>query len=127
METLSIILRLQPKTRIIFNRKTRIFESSKARRIPYETLEPLNDILVESALSELKRQTRRTVQQKKNQYMPEKWNLTPWNEQELQENFDECIYEQQLTQRLGQGKLTQSPPLEWIDQKDATEIFQSYD
>ena len=124
METLSIILRLQPKTRIIFNRKTRIFESSKARRIPYETLEPLNDILVESALSELKRQTRRTVQQKKNQYMPEKWNLTPWNEQELQENFDECIYEQQLTQRLGSDKLTQSPSLEWVSQKEATQIFQ---
>ena len=124
METLSIILRLQPKTRIIFNRKTRIFESSKARRIPYETLEPLNDILVESALSELKRQTRRTGQQKKNQYMPEKWNRTPWNEQELQENFDECIYEQQLTQRLGQGKLTQRPQLEWVSQKEATQIFQ---
>ena len=124
METLSIILRLQPKTRIVFNRKTGIFESSKASRIPYDTLEPLNDILVESALSELKRQTRRTGQQKKNQYMPEKWNRTPWDEQELQENFDECIYEQQLTQRLGQDKLTQSPPLEWIDQKDATEIFE---
>jgi hypothetical protein len=124
METLSIILRLQPKTRIVVNRKTGIFESSKARRIPYDTLEPLNDILVESALSELKRQTRRTVQQKKNQYMPEKWNWTPWNEQELQENFDECIYEQQLTQRLGQGKLTQGPPLEWVSQKEATEIFQ---
>ena len=124
METLSIILRLQPKTRIGFNRKTRIFESSKARRIPYETLEPLNDILVESALSELKRQTRRTGQQKKNQYMPEKWNRTPWNEQELQENFDECIYEQQLTQRLGSDKLTQSPSLEWVSQKEATQIFQ---
>jgi len=124
METLSIILRLQPKTRIVFNRKTGIFESSKASRIPYDTLEPLNDILVESALSELKRQTRRTVQQKKNQYMPEKWNRTPWDEQEHQENFDECIYEQQLTQRLGQDKLTQRPPLEWISQKEATEIFQ---
>ena len=124
METLSIILRLQPKTRIGFNRKTRIFESSKARRIPYETLEPLNDILVESALSELKRQTRRTGQQKKNQYMPEKWNRTPWNEQELQENFDECIYEQQLTQRLGSDKLTQRPQLEWISQKEATQIFE---
>jgi len=124
METLSIILRLQPKTRIGFNRKTRIFESSKARRIPYETLEPLNDILVESALSELKRQTRRTGQQKKNQYMPEKWNRTPWNEQELQENFDECIYEQQLTQRLGSDKSTQRPLLEWVNQKEATDIFQ---
>jgi hypothetical protein len=124
METLNIILRLQPKTCIVFNRKTGIFESSKARRIPYDTLEPLNDILVESALSELKRQTRRTVQQKKNQYMPGKWNRTPWDEQELQENFDECIYEQQLTQRLDSDKLTQRPPLEWINQKEATEIFQ---
>jgi hypothetical protein len=124
VETLSIILRLQPKTRIVFNRKSGIFESSKARRIPYDTLEPLDDIQVESALSEHKRQTRRTVQQKNNQYMPEKWSRTPWNEQELQENFDECIYEQQLTQRLGQDKLTQRPPLEWINQKEATEIFQ---
>ena len=124
METLSIILRNQPKTRIVINRKTGIFESSKASRIPYDTLDPLEDILVESALSELKSQTRRTVQQKKNQYMPEKWNRTPWNEQELQENFDESIYEQQLTQRLGQDKLTQRPPLEWISQKEATEIFQ---
>jgi hypothetical protein len=123
METLSIILRLQPKTRIVFNRKTGIFESSKARRIPYDTLEPLNDIQVESALSELKRQTRRTGQQGKNQYMPEKWNRTPWDAQELQENFDECIYEQQLTQRLGQGKLTQRSPIEWISQKEATDIF----
>ena len=124
METLSIILRRQPKTRIVINRKTGIFESSKARRIPYDTLGPLDDIQVESALSELKRQTRRTGQQKKNQYMPENWNRTPWDEQEFQENFDESIYEQQLTQRLGQDKLTQRPPLEWISQKDATEIFQ---
>jgi hypothetical protein len=124
METLSIILRLQPKTRIVVNRKTGIFESSKARRIPYDTLGPLNDIQVESAFSELKRQTRRTVRQGKDQYMPEKWNRTPWDEQELQENFDECIYEQQLTQRLGSGKLTQGPPLEWISQKEAMEVFQ---
>lgn len=123
METLNNILRKQPKTRIVFNRKTGNYENFKAKRIPYEDMEPLDEIQVESALSELHRRTRRTDRQKKNQYLPENWNRIPWNEQEFQENFDECIYEQQLTQRLDSAKLTQKPPLEWVTQKEATELF----
>jgi len=123
MESLNNILRKQPKTRIVFNQKTGKFENFKAKRIPYEDMEPLDEIQVESALSELNRRTRRSDRQKKNQYLPENWNRIPWNEQEFQENFDECIYEQQLTQRLDPGKLTQKPPLEWISEKEATEIF----
>ena len=123
MESLYNILRIQPKTRIKFNPKTRCTESIKAKRIHYEKWEPLDNIEVESTLSELERRTRSNDHFRKNQYMPEKWSNGGHNARERQENFDECIYEQQLTQRLGPGTYTQEPPLEWISLQEALLVF----
>lgn len=124
METLNNILRIQPKTRIMYDRKTRRFGNRKAWRIPYEDREPLDNTLVESTLSELRRRTRRVTQPRKNQYMPSLWTRCVLNPHEQQEHFDECIYEQQLTQRLGPEVLTQQPPLEWISEKEASSLLQ---
>ena len=123
MESLKYILRIQPKTRIKFNPKTRWTESIKAQRIHYEKWEPLDNIEVESTLSELERTTRSNDHFRKNQYMPKKWSNGGRNARERQENFDECIYEQQLTQRLGPGTYTQEPPLEWISLQEALLVF----
>jgi len=123
MESLNNILRIQPKTRIEFNPKSRYSESIKAKRIHYEKWEPLDNIQVESTLSELERRTRSNDHFRKNQYMPEKWSNGGRNARERQENFDECIYEQQLTQRLGPGIYTQQPQLEWISLQEALTVF----
>jgi len=111
MEKLNSILRIQPKTTRVLNRKTRKYDIFKAKRIHYENREPLDEIQVETKLSDLERKTRQNKLLVKNQYMPDKWSVGGYDPKEFQENFDECIIYQQLVQRVGPGFLTQDPPL----------------
>ncbi|MBT4130689.1 MAG: hypothetical protein HOD43_04695 [Candidatus Marinimicrobia bacterium] len=124
MEKLNSILRIQPKTTRVLNRKTRKYDIFKAKRIHYENREPLDEIQVETKLSDLERKTRQNKLLVKNQYMPDKWSVGGYDPKEFQENFDECIIYQQLVQRVGPGFLTQEPPLEWISLQEAMELCQ---
>lgn len=123
MEDLNKILRIQPKTRLEFDKESRTFSFEKSYRINYDRMGPLDSIQVESTLSELKRRTRHYWRRRDEQYLPASWIKNGFTKEEIQENFDEAVYEQQLTQRLGRGILTQQPQLEWVSLQEATEIF----
>ena len=124
MIDLNKILRTQPKSTFKFDREERSWYLEKPHRIEYESISTLDDIHVETTLTELLRMTRLHWRGHKNQYLTERWNRCGLSPVEFQENFDDTIYEQQLTQRLGRGILTQTPLLEWVTLQEATEIFQ---
>lgn len=124
MEDLNKILRIQPKTLLQFNKEHRYPFFGKADRIDYESMEPFDEIQVETTLSELKRLKHLHWRNHQDQYLPANWVNTYSNWPEIQEHFDEVLYEQQLIQRLGRGILTQRPELEWVKLQEATDIFQ---
>jgi excisionase family DNA binding protein len=124
MEDMNRIIGIQPKTLLQFNREHGYPFFGKADRIDYESMEPLDEIQVETTLSELKRITRSHWRNHQEQYLPGNWVYMGFTWAEAQEHFDEVVYEQQLLQRLGRGILTQRPELDWVRLQEATEIFQ---
>jgi excisionase family DNA binding protein len=124
MEDLNKILGIQPKTLLQFNKEHGYPFFGKADRIDYESMEPLDEIQVETTLTELKKLKHLHWRNHQDQYLPANWVYSYCNWSDIQEHFDEVLYEQQLVQRLGRGILTQRPELEWVTLQEATEIFQ---
>lgn len=117
------ILGIQPKTQLKYDKKERYPYFEKAPPIDYSSMEPFDECHLISTLTELKRLTRISWLSYENQYMPGSWAYGGFGAEEVQQNLDEIIYEQQLTQRVGRGILTQTPPLEWVSLQEASDIY----
>jgi len=123
-EIIKQILRNQPKSSFAWDKKKRKHGLEKTDRIDYDRLWPLHEIDEMSALTKLKQSKRYDWRRQADQFLPPSWADFGFKQAEDQEIFDEAVYEQQLTQRVGRGILTQKPRLEWVTLQEASNIFQ---